>query len=539
MKPKFWLPLVFAILFAAGLWVGVCFLGPKMHNYAGNEKLNEVMALIHERYVDEVSIDSLVEMTLPLLLSNLDPHSAYIPASDYEKTNSELEGKFSGIGISFQIMNDTLTVVESISGGPAERVGVMAGDRIIKVGDREIAGPGNRITENDVFGLLRGEKGTHVTITVKRNSSKKPIVFEITRDDIPVESIDAAYMIDPEVGYVRIARFARNTYSDFLNALNDLRLQGAQSFIVDLRYNGGGYMEPAVLMANEFLAPGMEIVSTRGRDVRENQFILSDGTGSFADYGLVVLINEFSASASEIFSGAIQDNDRGWIVGRRSFGKGLVQSPILMPDSSEVRLTVQRYYTPSGRSIQKDYVRGDISAYDYELINRFAHGESVNIDSIKLKTDLVFKTISGREVYGGGGIMPDVFVPEDTTSITSYYTTIVNQSLPSKFAYEYTDLNREQLNNANDLEELLQMLPSDWALLDSFVQYAKLNGVPARWHYIQPASQLILDQVKANIARNILGISGFYQVMNLNDNAVATALEYAKKGSPVSSADHE
>lgn len=525
MKQKYWLPVIFAALFCAGMVVGNFLNYSHYKKTPGQEKLIEVLNLISENYVDPVDIDSLVELTIPAMLSNLDPHSAYIAAKDYEEANSDLQGQFSGIGISFNILNDTLSVVEVISSGPAEKAGLLPGDKIVKVDTIDIAGKG--IDDLDVRSMLRGEKGTHVKVQVLRHNTKTPLSFEIVRDEIPQESIDAAYMIEPAVGYVRISRFARTTYSEFLQALNRLRIEGAESFVLDLRNNTGGYMDPAVLIANELLEPGKLIVSTRGRDGHD-QILLSDGSGAFTTYPVALIINEFTASSSEIFSGAIQDNDRGWIIGRRSFGKGLVQHPITFPDSSELRLTVQRYYTPSGRSIQKSYTPGDLAAYDADIVNRFNNGESLSADSIKLHLDEEYTTVSGRKVYGGGGIMPDVFVPEDTTQITPYYIKVANRNLLQRFAYEYADLNRDELAKAESVDDLLKLLPNYYVLLNSFVDYAVQNGVRAQWYYINISAPLIVNQIKGLIARNILGLSAYYQVTNTSDKAVQEALKRVK-----------
>lgn len=519
------MPLAFALTLIAGLLLGWYISRTNNVSTSSEGKLLNIFSIIRDKYVEDVDLDSMVEMTIPLMLKNLDPHSAYIPAKELEEANSELEGKFSGIGISFRIQNDTLYVVEVIPDGPSEKVGLLPGDRIIKVDDDNIAGTG--ISEDDVFKMLRGKKGTNVKLTVKRTNSKTPLVYNITRDDIPVKSVDASYIITDSIGYVKVSKFGRNTYNEFLQSLNSLRLQGAKSYVVDLRGNGGGYLESAVMMVNEFLPAGKLIVSTRGRNSKNDQVIISDGTGAFQDFGVVVLINEFSASASEIFSGALQDNDRGWIVGRRSFGKGLVQQPILLPDSSEIRLTVQRYYTPSGRCIQKDYTPGDNEDYDLELINRFNNGEMLSADSVKLKIDEKFLTNGGREVYGGGGIMPDYFVPEDTAYITSYYVNVVNQGLPIQYAFEYSDGNRAQLSKAKNVEEVLEMLPSDSILLSDFVKYAVSKGVPARWAYINKSAPLLVNQLKALIARGIFGIEGYYEVVNTQDTTIDEALRHA------------
>ncbi len=527
MSKKFWLPLCFAAVFVGGLWIGNLLQTSCRIKGSGQQKLMEVLNLIQDKYVDTVDMDSLVELAIPALLSNLDPHSAYIPAADFEAVNSELESKFSGIGVSFQILNDTINVIEVISGGPSEKVGLMPGDRIIEVDGESMTGP--KITNNDVFSKLRGEKGTHVTVTVQRNTAKKPLTYEIVRDDIPSTSVDASFLINDSIGYIKVSRFAKDTYNEFLNSANNLWRNGATSFILDLRSNSGGYMEPALLMANEFLEAGDIIVSTRGRNARENQIIPSDGTGFLQEIPLAVLVNEFSASSSEIFTGAMQDNDRAWIIGRRTFGKGLVQHPIMLPDSSEIRLTVQRYYTPSGRCIQKPYTAGDFTDYESELVNRFLNGESLYEDSIKLNKDDWYLTLGGRKVYGGGGIMPDLFVPEDTSYVTSYYRDVFNHGLFNKFAYEYVDLNRQDLSQAKNVEELMQLLPSNDVLLNSFVNYAAQNGVPRRWYYINISTPLIVNQLQAWIARHALGISASYEVLNRTDNVVLEAIKQLQK----------
>lgn len=531
MSKKFWLPLCFALVFVGGLWVGNLLQSNSRIKTSGQQKLMEVLSQIEDQYVDEVDMDSLVELTIPALLSNLDPHSYYIPASQYAESTQELEGKLTGIGITFQVNNDTIHVIEVISGGPAEKVGIQPGDRIIEVNGETMTGP--TIKDTDVRSHLLGEKGTHVNVTVKRNTSRTPLHFEIVRDEIPMESVDAAYMINDSTGYIKVSRFARTTYNEFFKALSKLYLEGATGYIVDLRYNQGGYMEPAVLMVNELLGAGDVIVSLKGRDISQNQIFMADGTGTFRNAPVAVLVNELSASSSEIFTGAIQDNDRGWVIGRRTFGKGLVQHPLVLPDSSEVRLTVQRYYTPSGRSIQKKYVLGDRDDYEAELINRFLNGESVNQDSIKLNKEDWYLTVGGRTVYGGGGIMPDVFVPEDTSHITSYYRDVTNHGFFNKFALEYCDLNRQDLQKAQNVDELLNMLPSDDVLLNSFVNYAAMNGVPRRWFYINISAPLIVNQIKAFIARHAMGLSAYYEVINITDNAVLEALRRLQEPLPI------
>lgn len=519
-KLKIWLPLILAVTFAAGLSLG-WFMNRPEELTPGEKKLRELFAIISEDYVDPVDLDSLIERSIPGILANLDPHSAYISLAD-KAMPDELDGSFSGIGIQFQLFNDTVCVVEAMSGGPAEKVGIMAGDRIVSVDGKNIASI--NISNEDVFKLLRGKKNTKVTLGIRRPGSPKVVNFTVERGDIPVTSIDAAYMVSPTVGYVKINKFARNTYAEFLQSMTSLTNHGARDFIIDLRGNTGGYMEPAIMMVNEFLPARCKIVSTKGRHPQDNSVVISDGSGSFRNARVAVLTDENTASASEIFSGAIQDNDRGLIIGRRSFGKGLVQRPIQLKDGSEIRLTVQRYYTPSGRSIQKDYTPGRNDQYEYEIFERYRNGEMQSADSVKFDKKLLFKTATGRQVYGGGGIMPDIFMPNDTTAYTGYFVSAFNQGLFQKFAYEYCDLNRADLEKAKNVNELLKLLPPDNILLNAFVQYAVTQGLPARWYYINISQGLIVKQVKALIARDILGIPAYYEINNSDDSNVIRAL---------------
>lgn len=522
-----WLPLLAAIAVLGGVWIGYTLAGGRTLTPA-QDKLNTLFDILQNEYVDAIDLDSLVEEQIPQLLKDLDPHSSYIPAKDLEKVNGELEGSFGGIGIQFQVMNDTICVVEVISGGPAEKVGMIPGDRIIGVDSIDLIE--RHISDEDVRSMLRGTKGSEVSVRVKRANAAKPLTFDIVRGDIPMTAVDAAYLIAEKTGYIKVNRFSRTTYSEFLQALSRLRYQGATRFVIDLRGNGGGYMEPAILMANEFLPAYKTIVMTKGRNDKDNSTVFSDGTGAFTDEELVVLVDEFTASSSEIFAGAMQDNDRGIIVGRRSFGKGLVQRPISLPDSSEIRLTVQRYYTPSGRCIQKDFQRGNTDLYDEEIIERYNRGEIFNADSISLKTDETFRTVNGRMVYGGGGIMPDIFVPSDTTGYSSYFINVSNAGLLQKYAYETADLNRNEFSKAETVEDLLAMLPSDATILQSFVQYASAKGIPARWHYINISSSLIVNHLKALIARDILGFDAFYKIYNQRDTTVRQALKLLDEG---------
>ena len=528
-KLKIWAPLVGAALLVAGIWIGYVIAGGKGTTPA-QQKLNKVFELIADEYVDEVSMDSIVELTIPQLLQNLDPHSIYIPVDELDKMNRDLESSFFGVGIQFQLISDTICVVQVIEGGPAQHVGMLAGDRIIAVDGKPMTG--KQITNDDVLNTLRGPKDTKVTVTVKRGNSARPLSFEIVRGEIPSVSVNAAYVVDGNVGYVRVTKFAQNTYSEFLQALAQLKADGAEKFIIDLRGNTGGLLDQAILMANEFLPAGQRIVEVRGRKAADNTTWLSDGTGMFADIPLVVLTDEFSASSSEIVSGCIQDNDRGLIVGRRTFGKGLVQRQIVLEDSSQIRLTVQRYYTPSGRCIQKDFHRGDNVGYETEINDRYTHGEVFSADSIKVDSAQIFTTAHGRVVYGGGGIIPDVFVPNDTSNVTNYYISVANAGLLNKFAYEYCDLNREDLTACDNVDQLLSKLPPADVLLQAFVQYAADNGVHKRWYYINISSQLIIDQLRALIASDILGMSAYYEIVNRTDLTMQRALELLRQGVP-------
>ena len=524
------LPFLIAVAVGCGIFIGRYVTTRSLTEK--EEKLRMVLRLIQSDYVDPLDMDSLIEATFPDLMASLDPHSAYIPSEELQAVNDDLSGSFSGVGVSFQILNDTVQVIEVVPGGPAEKVGILAGDRIIKADTTALTG--KDITSDNVFKTLRGEKGTTVVLTIKRYGQKKDLLFDVVRGDIPVNSVDVSYMLSDDTGYVKVTKFSRNTYMEFFNALNDLRDQGASSFIIDLRGNSGGFMDQAIYMANEFLPAGRLIVYTRGRRMENEYLAMSDGRGRFQNVPITVLTNEASASASEIFAGAIQDNDRGLIIGRRTFGKGLVQNQTELPDSSAIRMTVARYYTPSGRSIQKEFKRGDMGKYDMDIIDRYSHGEFYNADSIKLDKDKIFLTTNGREVYGGGGIMPDIFIPEDTTGFTSYYMSVANQGLIQKYAYTVADEYREKLGNQRTLEKFNEILPNDQTLLENFVAFAVSKGVPARWYYINKSSDLIISQLKAMIARDVLGYPAFIELLNENDKVVTNALQQLKEGnSPV------
>lgn len=522
-----WYPLVISIAIVLGIVIGN-YISTKKFTLDKDRKINAVLNLIQSEYVDSIDVKDLVEQAIPAIIGNLDPHSYYIPASDIRAENEKLDGSLSGIGVSFFMMNDTANVDQVIPNGPAEKVGMLAGDRIISVNGESIVG--GTLTAEGIRSKIRGEKGTKVKIGVKRNSSKKTLTFTITRDDIPMNTVDVSYMIDDKTGYIKIAQFGKNTYDEFFAALSKLKKNGASRYIVDLRGNPGGYMEMAILMVNEFLEQGELIVYTKGRKEREDIQVWSDDQGSFHDAQVAVLIDEYSASASEIMAGALQDNDRGLVVGRRSFGKGLVQKQIYLPDSSAIRLTIARYYTPSHRCIQKDYTLGDEDDYSKELYDRYSHGELYSADSIKVDKSKIFRTANGRIVYGGGGIVPDIFVPNDTTGVTTYYRAVANLGLLQQYVYTYVDINRDQLKNVKTVKQLMGMMPSDDALTYDFVCYARDNGVPMRWYYINLSRSLIARQLRALVIRDVLGTEEFYRYYNRTDNTVNAALKALNDG---------
>ncbi|MBQ0115308.1 MAG: S41 family peptidase [Bacteroidales bacterium] len=525
IRPSFlWLPLVIAIAVIVGICIGNRFTS---RNYAADNdrKLNNILNLIADNYIDTINLEDLIEMSIPQILSNLDPHTTYFSAEEIKAANEELNGSFCGIGISFMIMNDTASVIEIIPGGPAEKVGILAGDRIVAVNDTAFVGP--KVNNNEVMLKLRGNRGTKVKLGIKRNNSDKILNFTVERGDIPMKSVDASYMLDKTTGYIKVNQFGKTTYDEFLTALTKLKGEGAKRYMIDLRGNGGGYMEMAILMANEFLADNQMIVYTKGRDKRNDSQWWSDGNGQFQNEEVIVLMDEFSASASEIFAGALQDNDRGLIVGNRSFGKGLVQNQMMLPDQSAIRLTIARYYTPSGRCIQKEY-KGGVN-YEQEIVDRYKSGELYSQDSIKVDKNQIFTTTHGRSVYGGGGIVPDIFVPRDTTGISHYYIEVANAGLLQQFAFKYVDINRNTLMQMSDYKQLLRMMPTDDALLNDFVEYATQNGVPARWYYINQSRSLIVNYLKALIARDKFGNDAFYPIINRSDNAVQLAMHAFSK----------
>jgi len=491
-----------------------------------SNKLNALLHVIDDQYVDTVDMSQLVESAMPQILAELDPHSTYIPAQKLEEVNSELEGSFSGVGIQFTIQEDTIHVNSVVSGGPAEKVGLMAGDRIVTVDDSLFVG--KDLTNEKAMRTLKGPKGSQVKLGVKRITEKELLDFVVTRGDIPQNTIDAAYMISNDFGYVQISKFGRTTHVELLNAIAQLSHQNCKGMIIDLRENTGGYMEAAIRMVNEFLPEGKLIVYTQGRKYpRMEEY--ANGTGSCQNIPLVVLIDQGSASASEIFAGAIQDNDRGTIVGLRSFGKGLVQQPIDFSDGSAIRLTIARYYTPSGRCIQRPYENGKDSKYEMDWLDRYEHGEFFSADSVKLDKKLRYSTSLGRPVYGGGGIMPDVFVPRDTTGVTSYLMEVSNKGLLIQFSFQYTDRNRAKLDQFNDETELQKYLEKQ-NIVEQFVQFAAQKGVKRRNLLINKSRKLLERNLYGNIIYNIQGKEAYIRYINRDDATVLKALEILERG---------
>ena len=534
------MPLIIAISVVAGILIGTFYA----RHFAGNKlgiinsssnKLNALLRVIDDQYVDTVNMTDLVEKAMPQILAELDPHSTYIPAQKLEEANSELAGSFSGIGIQFTIQEDTIHVNSVIPGGPSEKVGLMAGDRIVMVNDSLFAGKG--LTNEKAMRNLKGPKGSQVKLGVKRATEKELLDFTITRGDIPQNTIDAAYMLDDDYGYIQISKFGRTTHVELLNAIAQLSHEKCKGLIIDLRDNTGGYMEAATRMVNEFLPEGKLIVYTHGRKYpRMEEY--ANGTGSCQKLPLVVLVNESSASASEIFAGAIQDNDRGTIVGRRSFGRGRVQQPIDFSDGSAIRLTIARYYTPSGRCIQKPYVKGNDMNYEMDLVKRYEHGEFFSQDSIKQDHSTIYYTANGRPVYGGGGIMPDIFVPQDTTGVTSYYTAAVSRGLTIQFSFQYTDTHRAELQKYDTEASLLQYLKRQ-NILEQFARFAEKKGLKRRNILMYKSQKLFEKNLYGNIIYNMLGIEAYIQYLNQTDKTVLKALEVLEKGESFPKAPEE
>lgn len=524
-KSNRFMPLMMALCVVIGIIVGSFYSNHFSGNRlsiinTGTNRINNLLHIIDDQYVDKVNLDSLVEDAMPKILTELDPHSVYISAKDVEAANQDLQGSFSGVGIQFVIRQDTIHVQNVIQNGPAERAGILAGDKIVMVDDQTFVG--KAVTNQEAMKRLKGPKNTKVKIGVLRYGHSKPQSFVVTRGDIPIKSVSATYMIDEKTGYIRIKSFGETTYAELLVALAKLGESGFQNLIIDLRDNTGGYLQSAVQMANEFLPKNKLIVYTEGRKSPRQDF-RSDGRGSYKQTPLVVLINEGSASASEIFAGAMQDNDRATVIGRRSFGKGLVQKQIEFSDGSMVRLTIARYYTPSGRCIQKPYVHGETDDYAQDLMSRYEHGEFFSQDSIK-HTGPKYHTSNGRVVYGGGGITPDIFVPEDTTGFTSYYKQATMSGLILQFAFTYTDDNRPKLNNFKEMMELADYLKKQ-NLVDKFANYANDKGLKRRNLMIRKSHYLLDRFINSRIIYNMLDEQAWLEYVNEDDATIREALK--------------
>jgi carboxyl-terminal processing protease len=507
-----------------GFQIGL-YLTKKQQRHAGN-KIDTILEIIDRQYVDTVNINQLIERTARNLVKELDPHSVLISASDMEIVGTDLEGSFSGIGVMFNTPSDTILVISVISGGPAEKAGVMPFDRIIMINDSVFAGKG--MSQMQIMRTLRGEKNSKVKLGIMRGDASGLLDVTVTRGDVPNYSVDASFSMDGGIGYIKIDKFARTTYNEFITALARLKKEECGSFIIDLRGNSGGYLEAAIRMVNEFIAGGSPIVYTEGKAYRRQDF-MADGSGTCQNDPLVVLVDELSVSSSEIFAGAIQDNDRGMIIGRRTYGKGLVQAPVPLSDGSELRLTVGRYYTPSGRCIQKTYELGHSVEYEQDIDNRFLHGEFDSADSIKLDESLVYSTLGGRTVYGGGGIMPDIFVPRDTSQVTSYYSRVVNSGALYQFTLDYSDRNHARLNEFKSYEALLAYLKQQ-PLLSEFTDYAETKGIPKRAVLIRTSRSLIETSLYAYIVRNFFDRTGFYPIVLKDDVTLRRAVQEIRNG---------
>ena len=526
-SPRF-TPLWIALGVVAGILIGTFyanhFSGNRLNiiNTSGN-KLNNLLHIIDDQYVDTVNVNDLIEKAMPQILSELDPHSVYITARDGEIANDDLRGSFSGIGIEFTIRQDTIRVQNVIGNGPAERAGLLAGDKIVEVDDSMFVG--KKVTNEEAMHRLKGPKDTKVKLGIIRYGEKKIRHITVTRGEIPTKSVTCSYMLDDDCGYIKIKNFGENTYPELLIALAQLSQKGFSNLVIDLRNNTGGYLESAVQIANEFLSKGQLIVYTEGRRYPRQEY-RSDGRGSYQRLPLVVLVDEVSASASEILAGAIQDNDRGTIVGRRSFGKGLVQKPMEFSDHSMIRLTIARYYTPSGRCIQKPYNSGE--NYESDWLERYQHGEFFSQDSIR-HTGPEYHTANGRVVYGGGGITPDIFIPEDTVGMTSYYKEASMSGLILQFAYNYTDENRARLSRFDDVREMERFLKGQ-NTLEQFVVFADKNGLKRRNLMIQKSRKLLERFVNSRIIYNILNEQAWTEYLNQDDPAIIETLRLFREG---------
>ncbi len=516
------LPLILCIGLAAGVLIGAGLTSKSGGSEVNQDvqKLREVLTLVKKEYVDETKTEGLVEDAIAHLLGQLDPHSAYISAKDRISANEDLKGNFEGIGIEFNIFHDTLTVITTLSGGPSEAVGLRSGDKIIKVDDKVIAS--TKLTNLDVQRYLKGPKGSEVKIEVLRKNKKEPITFTIIRDKIPQFSVDASYMVDQEIGYIKINRFSQTTYDEMMEAMVKLKKEGMKKLVLDLQGNPGGYMDQAISVADEFLPAGEKIVFTKGQETKYNENAMATEKGDFEKGDLIVLVNEGSASASEIVSGALQDNDRALVVGRRSFGKGLVQRPFDLNDGSEVRLTISRYYTPSGRSIQKPYENSE--DYDKDITKRYKNGEFFTADSVKFNDSLKYKTLNGRTVYGGGGIMPDYFVPLDTTLTSRYFNELSYANVLREYAFNYGDQNGKALEQKG-YKDYLQNFEVGDVMLNQVVELGKKNNIKPDLKDLNLNKKLFQVYLKAEIARKVWGNSAFYPIFNETNEVLQQAIK--------------
>ena len=518
-------PILLFISLIIGILIGTFLAGRFSGNRlniinSSSNKINDLLHIIDNQYVDTVNISNIVEDAMPKIIEELDPHSKYISAKDATTANEDLKGSFSGVGVQFTIKNDTVHVAGVIKGGPSEKVGILAGDRIISIDGEEYVG--KEVTNEETMHRLKGEKGTEVKVQVLRRGQHTPISFTIQRGDIPLKSIDATYMLNDKLGYMKISKFGETTYHEMLVALAQLSEQNFEGLVVDLRGNGGGYLAAAINMINEFLPENNLIVYTQGRMFRREDY-MSDGRGSYQSLPLIVLTDETTASAAEIFSGAIQDNDRGIIIGRRTFGKGLVQQPIEFNDGSMIHLTIARYYTPSGRCIQKPYSKGGNKEYELDIMSRYEHGEFFSEDSIR-QTGEKYLTSIGRTVYGGGGIMPDYFVAEDTSDITEYYKEVFNKGLIQQFCFEYTDKNRPELEKYETASKIEKTLRTN-NVLEQFIKYADKNGVKRRNLMIKKSQKLFEQVIYGTIIYNILEMEDYVEYINKDDQTILKAIE--------------
>jgi carboxyl-terminal processing protease len=518
-----YLPIIFAVLLVIGIFTGsrLKIFDFQPTEFSGDGKLLTVLNYIRQEYVDSVSDNELTELAITEILSNLDPHSVYIPAKNLARFNEPLEGEYGGIGIQFSIQNDTINVVNTITGGPSEILGIKPGDKIIRINDTVVSG--GKINDNDVVKKLKGKQGTKVKVSILRKNHTEPYNYTINRENIPLHTIDAAFLIRSNTGYIKISSFGKTTHDEFVKAINKLHKEGMTKLIIELRENGGGYLNATIDLVNEFLAKGKLIVFTKGKS-RQRKDYYARTNGSCRNDKLIILIDEGTASASEIFAGAIQDNDRGLLIGRRSFGKGLVQEPTLFSDGSSLNLTVARYYTPTGRCIQKSYTKGNLD-YFQDIRNRYLHGEFDKKDSINFKNLPKFKTPAGRIVYGGGGIMPDIFIPVDTAGISPYFLKISENGLIYQFSLVYSNNNRQILNLNKSVKRLSQFLEKN-NILNQFVIYAELKGIKPDEKGISLSGEIIKTQLIAFIIRNIQNNDdGFYSIMENIDSTLQKAIE--------------